>query len=132
LNSRITSIQLNRPEGPFYVHGTVVEGHTHLGQVMGATAANGGGGAGLAVDRYSRRGRATVSWSRVMRQEFRDPTGLPVASQADLQQVLTFSGFRIRGRTAITYEATGVYELNRNFDKDARNLRLAIGVRQAW
>jgi hypothetical protein len=133
LNSRITSIQLNRPEGPLYLHSPLFEGHTYLGQVLGAAAGNGGGAASLAADRYSRHGRTTVSWSRMLRQEFRNAdSGLPEANRADLLQVLSFSGLRLRGRTAITYEVTGVYEFNRDFRTDARNVRVALGVRQAW
>jgi hypothetical protein len=133
LNTRISPLALNRFQFPFYVHGRVREGHTNNGQVLGSVAGFGGGAATIGVDRYTTAGRTTLSWSRMLRAEYRPSgIGVPDAQRADLFQTLTVDGLIFRGRTAITYELTGVYELNRDFQKDAFNVRAATGLQYAW
>jgi hypothetical protein len=61
-----------------------------------------------------------------------DRNWIPVPQNADVFHALGLDGMLFRGRTALTYELTGVYELNRDFQRDAFNLRAATGVRYAW
>lgn len=132
LNTRIGPLAASRPEYRFYIHTRVLEGHTHEGQVLGSPGAFGGGAFVVALDRYSPTGRNTVAVSRMLRAEYLGPSGLPENGRADLYQMVTLDGVRFRGSAAITYEITGVLELNRHFARDAFNLRAATGVQFAW
>lgn len=133
LDTRLLPLAMNRPEGPFYIHSPLTQGHTHEGQVLGSAAAFGGGAAVAAFDRYDASGRMTVSASRMMRAEFLPPGNVVgAAGKADVFYTLGVDGLRFRGRIAATYEVTAVYEMNRNFGRDAFNLRASSGVRYAW
>jgi hypothetical protein len=59
LNTRVTHLGNVRPELLPYVHGSIVQGHTQLGQVLGAPGGAGGGGFTLSYERHTR----TRSWS---------------------------------------------------------------------
>ena len=133
LDTRISAVVISRSQDRFYVHLPVAQGHTNLGQVLGSVGGFGGGASTLALDNYSPAGRWTISWSRIMRSEvIAFPSGVTDPQGADVQHALSFNGLRFRGRVAITYEVTSVYELNRYFQGDASNLRLASGVRYVW
>jgi hypothetical protein len=134
LNTRVTTPHLAPPENPFYTHSPLGQGHTYLGQALGSAGAFGGGAASVAFDRYSPAGRWSVTWTRLMRGQYltSELNWVPVAQKADVFHALGLDGIVFRGRTALTYELTGVYELNRNFQRDAFNLRAASGVRYAW
>jgi hypothetical protein len=133
LNSRVNGLQITVVQQTYYTHPTVGQGHTNLGQVLGSVGAFGGGAAVLGYDSYTERGRWTVEYSRIMRAERRTNFhNMPDPEAADVLHALTFNGVRFRGRLALTYDATAVYELNRNFRDDVFNLRLASGVRYDW
>jgi hypothetical protein len=133
LNTRIPGLTLAREQTQFYVHTPVAQGHTSQGQVLGSIGGFGGGASALGFDNYSSGGRWTVSWSRIMRAENRSlPLSMPNAQEADVMHALSFDALRYRGRFAISYELTGVWELNRDFGRDALNLRAASGVRYVW
>ena len=125
-----------RPWVPFYTHGGVTQGHTELGQVIGSPAGVGGAGAVLAVDSYSRRGRWTWSLTRLLRQQRGDPSGahpdpngvdVQYAFALERQQFPASTGGGIR-RELLT-RATAVYELNRDYGRDAFNVNVIVGVR---
>jgi hypothetical protein len=132
LNTRISPLATSRPQYRFYIHTRVLQGHTNVGQVLGSAAAFGGGAAVLAMDRYSEQGRTSVTWSRMFRAENIQPSGIADRRRADIFQILTLDGVRFRGRLALTYELTGILELNRHFDRDAFSARLATGAQFAW
>ncbi|HYC50053.1 MAG TPA: capsule assembly Wzi family protein [Gemmatimonadaceae bacterium] len=133
LNTRLSPLALNRPQTPFYIHSPLGQGHTHAGQVLGSAAAYGGGASVLGVDRYTSAGRTTLSWSRLMRAEYRpSPNAMPEPGRADLFHAITIDGIVFRKRLALTYELTSVYEINRHFAGDAFNLRMATGARVTW
>jgi hypothetical protein len=131
INTRISAIAIARAQAPFYVHSPIRQGHTHLGQVLGSVGAMGGGGSVVALDRYSKRGRWTVSWARTMRAENRAGP-LPTPGLADVMHAVSVDALRFRGRMALRYEITAVQELNRNFASNAFNVRLSTGAQYAW
>lgn len=133
MDTRLTPLAMNRPEAPFYIHSPLTQGHTHNGQVLGSAAAFGGGAAVVALDRYDAGGRTSVTATRMMRAEF-VPVGEVVGDpgRADVFYALSVDGMRFRGRLAVTFDATAVYEVNRNFGGNAFNLRATTGVRYAW
>lgn len=133
LNTRISANQLVRLQTPFYVHDPVRQGHTHLGQVLGSEGGFGGGAAVLALDRYDASGRMSIGWTRLMRAERPEANGVPDPMLADVFHTLGLDGMWFRSsRTAVTYELTAVYETNRDFRRDAFNLRAATGARLYW
>jgi hypothetical protein len=134
LNSRITTPYLLPPPTPFYVHSPISQGHTHRGLALGSAGGFGGGAASLAFDRYTRNGRWTVSWTRLMRAEHLTPERgwIPIPEDADVFHAFGVDGISFRGRSAFTYELKGVYEVNRNFQRDVFNLRASSGVRVTW
>lgn len=131
LNTRIMSVRLIPLEVPFYEHNIIRQGHTHRGHALGSAGGFGGGATSLAYDRYSPAGRWSVTWTRLMRAQF-VVEGVPTPSRADVFHALGVDGVLFRGRTALTYEMTGVYEPNRNFRSDAFNVRFGIGSRFTW
>lgn len=137
LNSRISPLVTSREQSRYYTHSRIRHGHTHEGQVLGSAGGFGGGAAVVAMDRYSRWGRWTVTAARTMRAEFRQlPTNVPVPRRSDVFQELGVNGEFFFGsggrRLAATWELAGVYEIARDFADDAFNARLGTGVRYAW
>jgi hypothetical protein len=133
LNSRISHLQQAAPQTPFYLHGVTRQGHTQLGQILGSAAGYGGGAAVVAVEAYQPGGRLTLAWSRLMRGEWLDPaSGLPEARRADVMHTLRAESLMFFSRFDVTAGATGVYELNRDFNRDAFNLNVALGARVRW
>ena len=134
LNTRSTSVHLIPSQTPFYAHSPISQGHTHIGRALGSAGAFGGGGASLAYDRYTSAGRWTASWSRLMRAEHltTERGWVPIPLNADVFHAFGVDGVVFRGASAFTYELTGVYELNRNFQRDAFSLRAGSGVRFSW
>ena len=134
LNTRVTTPHLIPPQSPWYVHSLIAQGHTHRGLALGSAGGFGGGASSVGFDRYTPAGRMTVAWSRIMRAEYLtiERAWVPIPSMADVYHALGVDGIRYRGRSAITYELTGVYEANRHFERDAFSLRAVIGARHAW
>jgi hypothetical protein len=116
---------------PFYTSGSLRQGHTERGQILGSYAGFGGAGAILAVDTYYPGGRWTVSWSRVLRRHrggFAD-TGVADPAGLDVIHAVAWSAVWFRGRYDLTGGVTAVYEFNRDFQRDAFNLNLSLGAR---
>jgi hypothetical protein len=131
-NLQFSRLAEGRGWAPFYTHAGVHQGHTQLGQVLGSEAGVGGGGAVVAVESYSPRGRWTWSWTRLLRQQRGDPTGAsPDPRGIDVQHAWAVERLMFRGRYDVLARATAVYELDRDFRRDAFNLNLIIGTRIA-
>ena len=60
------------------------------------------------------------------------PIGVTDPQRADVQHALGVSGVRFFGRAAVTAEITRIYELNRDFIRDASDVRFATGLQYAW
>ena len=70
LNTRLSHLDQGRGQAPWYVHGTTVaQGHTNEGQLLGAVAGYGGGGATAAIDLYRPASRWSFAWNRIQRSE---------------------------------------------------------------
>ncbi len=122
----------SRPQAPFYVHSGLRQGHTYDGQILGSAYGYGGAAAEVAVDWYHPGGRWTVKWTRLLRGSLapdtvattpQNPRGL------DVMHTLGVEGLFFRGRYDIWAGVTGVYEFNRDFQRDAFNLNLFLAVR---
>ena len=132
VNSRISHLQLGRPQTPFYVHSPVVQGHTEEGQILGSPSVYGGGGFSLGAERYDPAGQWSVSWDKIDRAERLGPDGLPDPRGADVMHSLTVQRTMFRARADLTAGLTLTNDFNRNFVGDARNAQLVVGVRPHW
>jgi hypothetical protein len=127
LNSSITDLTRVRHQIPPYVHSPIVQGHTQLGQILGAPSGYAGGGFSLAADFYSEQGRATITLRRMMREPPLMPT-----DQRDVLHAVTVDGLLLRNRLDLAPELTLVYNANRNGSGDAYDARLALTARAHW
>lgn len=119
-------------EGSFYLHTPLRQGHTYLGQVLGAGGIGAGGGAGAmaAVDWYRPEGRFTIDGSQMMQRNLGifESTGVVSNRTPDVQYTLGGHYIRRRGPVELSIGVTGVYELNRLFTHDATNLNCATSL----
>jgi capsule assembly protein Wzi len=132
MNFEISSLGRHRPEGGFYIHTDTRQGHTHRGQLLGAGFAVGSGaGASIAVERYTTRGCESVTWSRLVRRDVGNAISASVrcANCPDVQHVLRAERVRRQGRIELRYGLAAVYELNRDFGRDATNWTPEVGLR---
>jgi hypothetical protein len=128
-DARITSIALGRLQAPFYVHTVVTQGHTQYGQVLGGISVYGGGGSTLELSKFDGRGRWTMSWVRLGREQLLTKEDLPASDQADVIHALSLERVFFQPHFDVTWTITAARDLNRNFASDATNIRLKTGVR---
>lgn len=126
LNSAASHLSNTRPSTPPYVHTPITQGHTHIGQVLGAPGAFGGGADVVALEWLTSAGRRTITWRRFVQE--------PVATTApkDVVHALTLEWLLFRQRVDLAPEATIAYELNRIATGDALNVRVALTGRLHW
>lgn len=132
LNFQLPQLSRYRGEGEMYVHGLIRQGHTYKGQMLGADAGVGtGAGSVMAVDRFSREGRWTASWTRIVRREDGDFSAIGIRSprSIDVSHALGFENTRTFHEMELTGGLTLVREFNRDFKRDATNLNAQFGVR---
>jgi hypothetical protein len=129
LNSRISHLQQQRPQTPWYVHGAQVHGHTNRGQELGSAGGFGGGASVIAVDRYSAGGRTTVRWDRIVRAAELNAQGLPVAGAADVTHAIACERSLFTRRGELTASGALVKEFNRHFGGDALNASIGLTYR---
>ena len=133
-NLQLSRLAQGRGGVPFYIHsGDVRQGHTQLGQLLGSEAGLGGAGSVIAVEAFSPRGRWTWSWTRMLREQRGDIAGVapPDPNGSDVQHALTGERLWFSGRYDFLVRATAVYELNRDFQRDAFNVNVIVGARMA-
>ena len=128
LNTRISHLQQGRPQAPLYVHTIKIQGHTQLGQVLGAPGAYGGGSSTLAVDLYSASGRSTIAWTRLIRQT----EAIGSSRRRDVFHAFEFERRAERGRMSLVASGAAVWNFNRNFDGDRFNLSVRTAARAAF
>lgn len=129
-NARTTHLREIRNQEMFFGHSRVRQGHTHRGRILGTPAIYGGGGSYLGVDAYEEWGRLGGRWRRELRNDGFTPGGLADPSSAhDVTHALSLDGVWFRGRFEWSGEITGALNLNRHFQDDVFNLRLALGAK---
>jgi hypothetical protein len=132
INYELPTLARNRGEGGIYIHGTLLQGHTNRGQVLGSdTGVGSGGGSLIAWDRYDRRGSTSIGWTRTIREQNGSfyITGVTDPRANDVQNAVTFVRTRYLGRGEFTAGVTIVREFNRNLQGDAWNTNLLLGYR---
>jgi hypothetical protein len=130
LNAQQNRLALDRSQPTWYTHSAELQGHTELGQVLGSDAAFGGAGAWVALDRYDERGRWTVSWTRELRGQLGRflTTGAVNPRGLDVWHALSVERLWRTPRMDVTGALTAVYEMNRDYLRDAFNLNLQMQV----
>jgi hypothetical protein len=132
INYELPTLARHRGEGGIYIHGLLRQGHTNLGQVLGADAGIGtGAGFSFAWDKYVPRGKYSIGWTRtVLRQagayyltgvNNSQANDVSYALQADRTKYLKLG--EVHGCISL------VREFNRDFQRDAWNVNstLAFG-----
>jgi len=132
MNSRISHQAPSENQESWYVHSPITQGHTELGQILGAPSGMGGGGSSISLDRYQPDGRWTVRLGREMQAELRGAGGLASPDSADVMQSLGVERLLKRSAMDLTFGATGVWDLNRNFGPDKFNLNLSFVASRHW
>lgn len=127
LNSSVSHLVRVRNEAPVYIHTPVRQGHTQLGQVLGAPDGYAGGGTTVALDWFTRAGRRTLTWRRMLREP-----GDSTTTPRDVMHAVSADWLLFRSRIDLMPEATVVYNLNRNQRGDAVNLRGALTGTVHW
>lgn len=133
-NLQYSVLAQGRGWAPFYTNGSIPQGHTNRGKLLGSYAGLGGAGALAAFDIYHPGGRWTFSWSRVLRRQRGGfaTTGQPDPKGLDVVHTLGANALLFRGRYDITAGLTAVYEFNRDFGNDAFDLNATLGMRLGW
>jgi hypothetical protein len=132
INYELPTLARNRGEGGIYVHGSLRQGHTNRGQLLGSDAGVGsGGGALIAWDKYDKRGAISINWTRTIREQNGSfyISGVTDPRANDVQNALTFSRARYLGKGELTTGVTMVREFNRDLQADAWNVNLVVGFR---
>jgi hypothetical protein len=132
LNTRLSALEQGRPQAPWYIHGTLTQGHTQLGQLLGASGGLGGSEVTAAVDRYTPSGRWTVHWDRTARAQREIANNVEAPRGDDVLQALGVENEIRRGGVAYTAGVQTIWDLNRNFSGDKFNVNLRIGARLIW
>ncbi len=129
VNARVTYIANLRIQPPLYENRIIHQGHTNRGIVLGSSlAALGGVGSIIGLDFYRPDGRWTVELTRDAHQQPLQVAGVQ-GGTFDVPNALRVERLLLRLGWDFTAAGTAVYELNRNFGRDAFNLRLDLGAR---
>jgi hypothetical protein len=128
LNTHVTHIALSSQQTPWYVHGVVLTGHTHRGQVLGSMGAFGGGASVVALDRYDERGRWTFAWDRIQVAEKTDVHVPADPLATDVVHAWRINTLRAVGRANVEAGVAFVNEINRAPAKDAFAIQVNLGV----
>jgi hypothetical protein len=133
INYQLSTLTPSRPgEGAVYLHGTLRQGHTNRGQLLGASAGvNAAAASTLSWTRYGRMGRTSFTVRRIVRDQEGDyyltgvvnPRGSDVLIGAALERMRYGSVVDLGGKIE------AMDELNRNFTRDVANLHLQLTVR---
>lgn len=127
LNTRITALDRLRDQTRPYQHAQFGQGHTEAGQVLGSSAGQGGLATTLGWDQYTPTGRWTVEAARRVVQSSTQE-GAP-ERRWDVLNYLRVERLRFGRDRDLVVGASAVAELNRNFGRDAYELRLDAGMR---
>jgi hypothetical protein len=124
INLESSTLARERPQGAWYVNSGTPQGHTQIGQVLGAGfAAVEGAGSMVAFERLEPGGDGSVF--SFMRLVVAERAGTP----PDAIYALSSEFTRPIGGLHVTYGGTAIYEMNRDLLADVGNFMLTARVR---
>jgi hypothetical protein len=127
VNSRFTHLHRVRGHTPPYTHVSLVEGHTHRGQILGSPMVLGGGGHLARFDRYHSAARWTMEWRREHLGQDRE--GGSWNGAWPMYHTLALSHARLRGTTE--WGAGVTLQLGYDTqDRPTHNLRVVMSARR--
>jgi hypothetical protein len=115
-------------QGRLYRHVEARQGHTVEGQLLGSPAGFGGGGAVVAFESFTPRGRWRVDWTRTRVADPRVADGVAL-TPVDVIHSLGGEMVSFRGRVDWVARLRGSLELNRHYEDNAFNLNAFVGMR---
>lgn len=133
INYQLSTLAIIRPgEGAVYLHGTLRQGHTNRGQLLGASpGVNAAAASTVAWTRYSTAGRTSITLRRIVRDQEGDYylTGVVNPRGSDVLVAAAFERLRYGRFVDFGGRIEAMDELNRNFSRDVRNLNLQLTAR---
>lgn len=132
MNARVSALRRIRGQTPLYRHSRMRQGHTHLGQILGAASGYGGAHARLQADLYHPGGR----WSAalVRSRHLMPPVSGPesITSDENVSYALELGGRWFLGRVEVDALLAPVYEFNRYLEDDVVNLHGRVQASWRW
>jgi hypothetical protein len=133
INYQLSTLALIRGgEGAVYLHGILRQGHTNRGQLLGASpGVNAAAASTLAWTRYSRTGKTSFTFRRIVRDQEGNyyTTGVITPRGSDVLIAAGFEKMRYGRVVDLGAKIEAMDELNRNFVRDAGNLNLQLTAR---
>jgi hypothetical protein len=132
VNGLMGPITRVRPQVPFGTHGTLRQGHSHRGQMLGTPFTLGGGGVTFVLDRYAPGGSTRWTFDRMIVAGPRSGESLEGAATPrgwDVQHALRYRRTRFRGGVDLSLEGGIVVEQNRDFRSNTASIVASVDVR---
>ena len=131
--ARIGNAGLLTAPNPPYLHGTVLQGHTNQGLILGSPEAYGGAAWRIGVDEYDARGRTSVGLERRMRLDWLPATVTDTLAPVHPDVIYGLRAERVRFVGTREYAVTlmPMIDLNRDIRRgnDLFNLSVAVSIR---
>lgn len=130
LNYQLPTLARIRVQGFIYEHGTLAQGHTNRGQLLGASAGVGAAAAStISWTRYSSGGSSTFLLRRIVRDE-PSPVFRQIApANSDVTISLGAERMKFGQRLDFGGKVELMEDYNHNFTKDVPNLNLQLTAR---
>jgi hypothetical protein len=135
IDYELPTLARNRSEGGIFIHSVIFQGHTNRGQLIGADAGVGTGGASSLIwERYGRNRKLSIGWSRTVRQEngVFFVTGVENQRSVDVLHALNVEYTRESRGFELTTGASLAREFNRYFSSDATNFNTIVSIRRRF
>lgn len=135
INYELPTLDRHREQGGIYIHGVLRQGHTNLGQVLGADVGVGtGAGFVAAWDKYDRQGSLSIGWARTVRGQngaYHRGSGYDARAN-DVSHALQIERLRHTRFGEVVGGVTLVREFNRDFQRDAWNVNSTLAFSHSF
>lgn len=132
-NDRLAHLYPVRIQEVPYVHGSVLQGHTQRGQILGAADLIGGGGESVTLESYSPVGHSLLRYTRASQAQQYFAQRQAGWSPFDIVHALEYEQTAFHRRIDVTSGIAGVYDMNRNLSgSDVFNVRVTSRIIAHW
>ncbi|MEO7647626.1 MAG: hypothetical protein ABIV11_05245 [Gemmatimonadaceae bacterium] len=132
VNYQLAAIARTRGEGGVYTHGTLRQGHTNRGQLLGASAGTPNAAAStLSWTRYTPGYRTALTVRRIVRAERGNYSASGTADPRSTDVIMATGVERMRFGKHVDFGAKveAMQNFNRNFSRNVPNLNLQLTAR---